>query len=105
MRRRRSLRTDLFVAIVLVVVLSIGLMLAVGSVLTRREVERATLKDVAHQADLLAARERAAVAPGARRKDVAPVLRAQHEAEFFPLLDQPSRYLPEEGRRDVRRGI
>jgi signal transduction histidine kinase len=103
--RRRSLRTNLFAAIVLVVALSIGLMLALGSVLTRREVERATLKDVAHQADLLAARERAAVAPGARRKDVAPVLRAQHEAEFFPALNRPSRYLPEDRRLDVRRGI
>jgi two-component system sensor histidine kinase BaeS len=104
-RRRRSLRTNLFAATVLVVALSVGLMLAIGSVLTRREVERATLKDVAHQADLLAARERAAVAPGARRKDVKPVLRAQHEAEFFPPLKRASRYLPEERRRDVQRGI
>jgi two-component system, OmpR family, sensor kinase len=104
-RSRRSLRTNLFAAIVLVVALSIGLMLAIGSVLTRREVERATLKDVAHQADLLAARERVAVVPGARRKDVAPVLRAQHEAEFFPPLNRPSRHLPEERRLEVRRGI
>jgi two-component system, OmpR family, sensor kinase len=104
-RTRRSLRTNLFAAIVLVVALSVGLMLVIGSVLTRREVEHATLQDVAHQADLLAAREKAAVAPGARRKDVTPVLRAQHEAEFFPLLDRPSRYLPEDRRQDVRRGL
>jgi two-component system, OmpR family, sensor kinase len=104
-KRRRSLRTNLFAATVLVVVLSVGLMLAIGSVLTRRAVEDATLKDVAHQADLLAARERAAVAPGAPRKDVKSVLRAQHEAEFFPPLNRPSRYLPEDRRQDVQRGI
>src|SRR2546425_14654 len=40
--RRYTLRTNLFVAIVLVVVLSIGLMLAVGSVLTRRAGAAAT---------------------------------------------------------------
>ena len=105
MRSRRSLRTNLFAATVLVVALSVGLMLAIGSVLTRRAVEDATLKDVAHQADLLAARERVAVAPGARRKDVKPVLRAQHEAEFFPPLNRPSRHLPENRRLEVRRGI
>jgi len=61
--RRRSLRTNLFVAIVLVVALSIGLMLAVGAVLTRRQVEHATLEGLAHQADVLTAREVFSILP------------------------------------------
>jgi two-component system, OmpR family, sensor kinase len=89
-----SLRTNLFVAIVLVVVLSIGLMLAVGSVLTRRAVERATLKDVAHQADLLAARERAAIFPCARLKDIHRYFSRQNEIPACVPLTRPSKYLP-----------
>ena len=92
--RRRSLRTNLFVAIVLVVVLSIGLMLAVGSVLTRRAVERATLKDVAHQADLLAARERESIFPCARLKDIRPYFSRQNEIPACVPLNRPSKYLP-----------
>jgi signal transduction histidine kinase len=49
-----SLRSRLFQAIVLVVVLCIGLTVAVGLVLTRRAVDKATLLDVSHQADLIA---------------------------------------------------
>jgi signal transduction histidine kinase len=49
-----SLRTRLFQAIVLVVVLCVGLTVAVGLVLTRRAVDQATLRDVSHQADLIA---------------------------------------------------
>ena len=104
MNRRRSLRTNLFAATVLVVALSVGLMLAIGSVLTRRAVEQATLKDVSHQADLIAARERVAVAPGARLPDIAPILKNQHEAAFFPSLNEPSRYLPAARRRQVLHG-
>jgi two-component system sensor histidine kinase BaeS len=100
--RRRSLRTNLFAATVLVVALSVGLMLAVGSVLTRRAVERATLKDVAHQADLLAARERAAVYPCGRIKDVRPYFRRQNELAVCATLKRPSRYLPPKIFDDVR---
>ena len=49
-----SLRTRLFRAIALTVVLCVGLTVAVGLVLTRRAVDRATLRDVSHQADLIA---------------------------------------------------
>jgi signal transduction histidine kinase len=92
--RRYTLRTNLFVAIVLVVVLSIGLMLAVGSVLTRRAVERATLKDVAHQADILAAREKVAIFPCIRLKDIQPYFSRQNEIATCVSLAQPSKYLP-----------
>jgi signal transduction histidine kinase len=49
-----SLRRRLFVAISLTVALSVSLTVAVGLVLTRRAVDRATLRDVSHQADLVA---------------------------------------------------
>ena len=49
-----SLRTRLFRAIALTVALCVGLTVAVGLVLTRRAVDRATLRDVSHQADLIA---------------------------------------------------
>jgi signal transduction histidine kinase len=49
-----SLRRRLFVAISLTVALSVGLTVGVGLVLTRRAVDRATLRDVSHQADLIA---------------------------------------------------
>jgi two-component system OmpR family sensor kinase len=102
-KRRRSLRTNLFVAIVLVVVLSIGLMLAVGSVLTRRAVERATLKDVAHQADLLAARERLAIYPCGRLKDIQPYFSRQNEIAACVPLTRPSKYLPGDLHKLVRK--
>ncbi|MDQ2983947.1 MAG: HAMP domain-containing histidine kinase [Actinomycetota bacterium] len=92
--RRTSLRTQLFAATVAVVLLSVGLMLAIGSVLTRRAVERAALKDVSHQADLLAAREQVAVSPCARLQDVRPFFERQHEIARCIPRNQPSRYLP-----------
>src|SRR5689334_9672661 len=49
-----SLRTRLFGAIALTVTLCVGLTVAVGLVLTRRAVDKATLRDVSHQADLIA---------------------------------------------------
>jgi two-component system sensor histidine kinase BaeS len=49
-----SLRSRLFQAIVLVVVVCVGLTVGVGLVLTRRAVDKATLADVSHQADLIA---------------------------------------------------
>jgi two-component system, OmpR family, sensor kinase len=104
MRRRFSLRTYLFVATTAVVVLSVGLMLAIGSLLTRREVERVTLRNLSHQADILAGRERVAVFPLGRLKELRPSLRRQHqEAQAVPL-DGPTAYLPGDRWRRVRKG-
>jgi signal transduction histidine kinase len=98
--RRRSLRTHLFAATVLVVALSVGLMLAIGSVLTRRAVEDATLKDVSHQADLLAEREKLSILPLARLKEFQPVLRRQHERTIAPRLTRlPKFFTPNERAR------
>jgi two-component system sensor histidine kinase BaeS len=74
-----SLRTRLFQAIGLIVVLSIGLTLALGLLLTRRAVDDATLQDVEHQAALIAERERVAISPFTYLKPLQPYLRQQHE--------------------------
>jgi len=102
----RSLRTNLFVAIVLVVALSIGLMLVVGAVLTRRQVEHATLEGLAHQADVLTAREVIAIAPLAHLKPLnQTVLKKQQErAVGIYNLRRPTPYLPGDFLGRVRRG-
>ena len=105
MNRRRSLRTNLFVATVLVVVLSIGLMLAIGAVLTRRQVEHATLEGLAHQADVLTAREAFALLPLAHLKALnETVLKKQQEHAYAVPLRRPSPFLPGDLLHRVRRG-
>src|SRR5262245_19103298 len=105
MNRRRSLRTNLFVATVLVVALSVGLLLVVGAVLTRRQVEHATLDGLAQQADVLAARGLFAVLPFAHLKPLNKILRTQQERAVAVKLRRPSPYLSDENRLRVRRGI
>jgi two-component system sensor histidine kinase BaeS len=88
-----SLRSRLFLAIALIVVLCVGLTLALGLVLTRRAVDDATLQDVAHQAALIAERERVAVSPFTYLKPLRPYLAKQHEiyrtdASFLPEAAQ-----------------
>ncbi|MGH3053754.1 MAG: sensor histidine kinase, partial [Gaiellaceae bacterium] len=56
-----GLRARLFRAIAVVVLICVALTIGVGLVLTRRAVERATLRDLAHQADLIAATQRSSV--------------------------------------------
>jgi signal transduction histidine kinase len=53
--RGNGLRSRLFRAIGLVVLICVALTIGLGLVLTRRAVERATLRDLAHQAELIAA--------------------------------------------------
>jgi two-component system sensor histidine kinase BaeS len=76
-----SLRTRLFVAIALIVVLCVGLTVAIGLVLTRRAVDKATLLDVRHQAALIAQRERVAVAAFTylKSEQIQRLLEEQHE--------------------------
>jgi len=103
---RRSLRTNLFVAIVLVVALSIGLMLAVGAILTRRQVEHATLEGLAHQADVLTAREVFAILPLAhlRALNKSVLAKQQEKAVAVNNLRKPSPYLPGDLLSRVRQG-
>jgi signal transduction histidine kinase len=85
----RSLRTRLFQAIAAIVLLCVGLTLALGLLLTRRAVDKATLKDVVHQASLIAARERVAVSPFTDLQPLRPVFAQQRE-----IFDQDPSYLP-----------
>ncbi len=74
-----SLRSRLFQAILLVVVICIGLTLAVGLVLTRRAVDRGALRDVSHQADLIAGSQGTGIVVTPHFKQLAPYLKQQHE--------------------------
>src|SRR5436309_8739662 len=76
-------------------------MLVIGSVLTRRAVERATLKDVSHQTDLLAEREKLSIVPLARLKQFQPVLHRQHELTRSPRLNRPTPFLTGEQRAEL----
>lgn len=100
-----SLRTRLFVAIALVVVLSVGLTLGIGLVLTRHSVERANLEDLSHQADLLAQRERNDILPFAHLGPLKPFLARQDErVVVIRRLGRPSPYLDDEERAALRSG-
>src|SRR5689334_25382675 len=79
-------------------------MLAIGAVLTRRQVEHATLAGLAHQADLLAAREVFSIVPGATLPKIRTVLRRQQERVYVVALKRPSPFLPDDARRRVARG-
>jgi signal transduction histidine kinase len=74
-----SLRTRLFAATGVLVVLSVGLALAIGSVLTKREVERTALRDLGRQADVLARRESDAVCHLCRVASIQRSLAPQNE--------------------------
>ncbi len=98
-----SLRTRLFAATATLVVLSVGVTLGIGVVLTRRAVERAHLEDLSHQADLLATRERAALL--INLKPVRPVLAKQEiQVKIILRLGRPSRFLSDADRAAVRAG-
>jgi len=99
-RPRSSLRSRLFQAIALVVVLCVGLTLGLGLVLTRRAVDEATLQDVVHQASLIAAREKVAVSPFTDLEQVVPDFTKQHET--YQLRDD---FLPDWARQRLARGL
>ena len=101
---RRSLRTHLAAAIGLIVVLSVGLTLVVGSVLTRRAVEEATLRGVSRQADLIAERESGTLLAFTRLPDLERTLAKQHERPIVTRLDRPSPSLPEWARKRLLDG-
>ncbi len=106
-RRRRplpSLRRRLFVSTVVIVIASIGVALAVGVLLTRRAVERANLRDLSNQADLLAQREREDLLPLSKLERLRPFLTRQKETVEVVDLSRPSPYLPDRSRLVVRVG-
>jgi two-component system sensor histidine kinase BaeS len=94
-----SLRTRLFRAIALIVLLCVAMTFAVGLVLTRRAVDSATLKDLAHQADLIAGGQSKALSPLTHLPDLKPYLARQHERS---LTHDDA--LPASARRALARG-
>lgn len=102
--RLGTLRSRLFAAIGLVALLSLALALALGAVLTRRAVERNTLRDVSAQFDLLAEREREALLPFSRLRSLEPFLARQDEEVVRVPLDGSSPLLPPDEAAQLRRG-
>ena len=103
-RRFPPLRRRLFLAIVVIVLVSIGVTFAVGIVLSRRAVERANLDDLAHQADLIAGRESQSdvLLPLSRLEQLRPFLQRHNQQIKVVKLDRPSPYLDDEELGEVR---
>ena len=100
-----SLRGRLLAAIGVTVVLSVGLTVAIGFELAQREVERATLRDLAHRANVLAERERAALLPLGRLDSLQQALEGQDERVVAAPLRGPTQYLDAGEQRTLRNGI
>lgn len=100
-----SLGSQLFIAIGLILLLSAASTLALGGLLTRRAVDRATLRDLSHQADLLANREAEDILPLARLADLEPYLKRQNErVVVLQSLESPSEVVSEQTLKMLRRG-
>ena len=94
-----SLRSRLFAAIALIVVLAMTLTLGLGLVFTRSAVEDATLKDLTHQAALITGEERNALSPLSHLPQLRPYLQRQHEEyRLDPTI------LPERAQADLAAG-
>src|SRR4051812_6040508 len=78
--RGSGLRSRLFRAIGVVVLICVALTIGVGLVLTHRAVKRATLKDLAHQADLIAKTQKSGVGSRATLVKLKPYFKRQHES-------------------------
>ena len=102
--RLASLRTRLFAAIALVALLSLALALVLGAILTRRAVERNTLRDVSAQFDLLVEREREAIVPFGRLRSLQEFVGRQNQRIVRVPLDGSAELLPPERAAQVRRG-
>ena len=89
--RSGRLRSQLFRAIGVVVLICVALTIGLGIVLTRRAVQHATLQDVAHQANLIAAFQRNSV-PSLKSLParITAVLSRQQEQLLFDRRDLPS---------------
>ena len=96
-----TLRWRLFAAIGVIAVLSVALAFAIGAVLTRRAVERNTLRDVSAQADLLAERERKALLACAQLPK--EFILRQGERVVCAPLDRASTFVTAATLREVRR--
>jgi two-component system, OmpR family, sensor kinase len=94
-----GLRSRLFRAIGVVVLICVALTIGLGVVLTHRAVKRATLSDLAHQADLIAGTQVKGLGSRASLTKLKPYFKRQHER--FSL---DPRTLPDSARRQLARG-
>src|SRR5436305_14560679 len=85
-----SLRSRLTQAIGVVVIICVALTIGLGLVLTRRAVENATLKDLSHQADLIAPAVSSALKPEASLEALDKFFKTQGELP----LSRPRLLLP-----------
>ena len=99
-----SLRARLLAAIGVTVLLAVGLTLAVASVFTREEVERAALRELGARADVLAERERDALLPLGRLDSVNAALESRDERVVAAPLVGPTQYLDAGEQRELRHG-
>jgi two-component system OmpR family sensor kinase len=102
MSRGWSLRTRLFAATGALVVFSVGLALAIGAVLTRREVERTALRDLGRQADVLAQRENDAVCHLCRVASIQRSLAPQNERVLALSGQRPAAFREHQGTVHLR---
>ena len=102
-KRFPPLRRRLFLATVLIVIVSIGIAFGVGVVLTRRSVERANLDGLSRQAQLIKNDQESAVYPfgAANLRQLRTFLAKQHEQIHLFDLAKPTVYLPDELRLEL----
>jgi signal transduction histidine kinase len=85
-----GLRARLFQAITVVVLICVAFTIGLGFVLTRRAVDNATLKDVGHQADLIAVElENSILTLNTLQARIGPGLNRQHENVVYNPKDLP----------------
>jgi signal transduction histidine kinase len=89
--RGNGLRSRLFQAIGVVVLICVALTIGVGLVLTQREVKKSALRDLAHQVDLIRANEGLSSAKGLQQKTQATLNKSpQREKYLYSRRDLPS---------------
>ena len=98
--RGGGLRSRLFRAIGVVVLICVALTIGLGVVLTHRAVERATLKDLAHQADLIAGGQKTGL--GTNLEKIRPYLGQQEQVRKFAAT-APA-FLPARARKQLLAG-
>jgi two-component system OmpR family sensor kinase len=100
-----TLRRRLFAAIGVVAALSVAVAFTIGAILTRKAVERNTLRDVSAQADLLAERERGALLPFSKLDELTVFLRRQEQRVLEEPVNGSSPWFPSERAGELRRGV
>jgi signal transduction histidine kinase len=98
--RGGGLRSRLFRAIGVVVLICVALTIGLGLLLTRRAVEKATLRDLANQADLIAETQRTGVSSvTSLPARIQAILKGQHE-----LVSTKREILPASAQRRLAQG-